>query len=186
MTKLYVGNLAEGATEHALRTHFASCGGVADVEILTHPRTGRPRGLAVVTMTSQTFADAALRRLDGADFDGRPLRISERPIRAEDGPRPSKVKIAQQFRERTNMTYELDCAGAPLIVRVFPTDDDRWRIEARTSDRDDATVITGAAATRREALADVARGWREHTASMALPVLDWDAVTTAMSDVRAV
>ena len=28
--------------------------------------------------------------------------------------------ITQQFRESRNMTYELDCAGSPLIVRVFP------------------------------------------------------------------
>lgn len=186
MTKLYVGNLAQEATEHALRAHFSSCGGVADVEILTHHRTGNPRGMAVVTMTSPSFAEAALRRLDGADFDGKPLRVSDRPIRADAGPAPSKVKIAQQFRERNNMTYELDCAGAPLIVRIFPTDDDRWRIEARTSDGDGALVVSAAAATRREALADVARGWTEQAAAMTLPSLDWDAVTTAMSTVRAV
>ena len=50
--KLYVANVPLDATEDALRRHFASAGGVADVEILRDRQSGRSRGLASVTMTS--------------------------------------------------------------------------------------------------------------------------------------
>ncbi|HVJ95132.1 MAG TPA: RNA-binding protein [Labilithrix sp.] len=109
--KLYVSNVPIDSTEAALRSHFAACGGVADVELVFDPRSGKPRGLAYVTMTSPAFASAALRQLDGAVFGGASLHVSDSPIRAGDRAAP-KVKIVQQFRERANMTYDLDCEGA--------------------------------------------------------------------------
>ena len=59
MTKLYVANVPLDATEDALRAHFAACGGVSDVELLHDRQSGRPRGLAHVTlrvgMDDETF-----------------------------------------------------------------------------------------------------------------------------------
>lgn len=185
-TKLYVGNLSPEATEHGLRAHFSTAGGVADVEILTERRSGRPKGLAWVTMTSPAFATAAVDRLDGATFDGRPLRVSNTPLRDANKAEASRVKITQQFRERGNMTYELDCAGAPLSVRVFPDEGERWRVEARTNEATGAAVIAATGTTRRAALDDVARSWAEQAASLCLPALDWGAIATALSTVRAV
>jgi hypothetical protein len=97
------------------------------------------------------------------------------------------VRIAQQFREAHNMTYELDCFGTPLIVRVFPLDGAtvEWRIEARTSDAPDAVVATATAPTREEALRSVAQRWQDHRALHVLPNVDWDAIAQAMTAVRA-
>lgn len=183
-TKLYIANLSRDATEHGLRAHFSTCGGVLDVEILTDRRSGRPLGTAWVTMTSTSFAAAAVERLDGVPFEGQPLRVSDTPIRNQ--PAGPKVKIVQQFRERNNMTYDLDCAGAPLTIRMFPTEDDGWRIEARTNDVDDAVVAKASARTRGDALAEIARWWQAEGATRGLPALDWAAITTALVDVRAV
>lgn len=84
------------------------------------------------------------------------------------------------------MTYELDCAGVHLIVRVFAGEGEGWRLEARTSDREDASVVSGAAPSRREALAEVAAAWRGRADAVDLPEVDWDAVATALGEVRAI
>jgi hypothetical protein len=185
--KLYVANLPPETTESALRAHFSACGGVLDVEIAADRHSGKQRGTASVTMTSPSFATAAL-RLNGVDFDGKPLRVSDAPIRA--GTREvANVRIVQQFRERTNMTYELECAGVPLTIKMFPQEDERWRFEATGKSAPDAAepvVLTGWGATRSEALADLVRAWNEGAVVGGAAALDGEGVLTAMRDVRAV
>jgi hypothetical protein len=100
------------------------------------------------------------------------------------------VRITQQFRERHNMTYELDCAGARLIVRVFPLGDDEpcseWLVEARTGNASDDVVASATAPSRAIALDRVAQWWRDNTASRSLGTFDWSAIAQAMASVRAV
>jgi cold-inducible RNA-binding protein len=185
-TKLYVGNLPREATEQALRAHFSACGGVSDVEILTDRRSGEPKGQAFVTMTSPSFATAAVERLDGTTFGGRPLRVSSAPLREIVN---GGVKIAQQFREAKNMAYELDCAGTPLVVRVFPPESDEsdeWRIEASTSKAADAPVVAASSRVRTSALGEVAKSWRERADELALPTVDWDAIAISLTAVRGI
>jgi hypothetical protein len=180
--RLYVANLPYDTTEDAVRHHFATCGGVADVELgADHSRSAR--GLARVTMTSPAYAAAAVGRLDRASFEGRLLRVSDSPIHPEKA--APTVKIVLQFRERANMTYDLDCAGMPLTIRVFPIDDETWRIEARSTDAASAVVISASAATRRDALGAVLGQWNERASSGGAPI-DADGLLRAMSDVRAI
>jgi hypothetical protein len=73
--RLFVGNLSYDASVSALRSLFASCGEVAEVDVATDGETGRPRGYASVTMSTAAGARAALERLDGESFEGRPLHI---------------------------------------------------------------------------------------------------------------
>ena len=97
------------------------------------------------------------------------------------------ARITQQFRERHNMTYELDCGGAPLVVRVFPLQGApaTWRIEARATDASDAVVATATASSPAVALERVAEWWRDNAAPRALAPLDWNAIAEAMTAVRA-
>lgn len=183
--KLYVANVPLDTTEDALRRHFAACGGVSEVEILTDHRGANPRGLARVTMTSPAYAAAAINRLDGAPFDGKSLRVSDVPIRAEKAPGPT-VKVVQQFRERGNMTYDLDCSGLPLTLRIFPLEGDHWRVEARSTDAADAVVVHGSGATRRDALGAAVRDWNDRAAATCARALDGDGLLKAMRDIRAV
>lgn len=83
------------------------------------------------------------------------------------------------------MGYDLDCAGVPLTIRIFPMLSQQWRIEARTTDTVDAVVVTATAQTRELALREVAQWWRDQIPSLGLPSLDWDGVAEAMLDVRA-
>jgi RNA recognition motif-containing protein len=183
--KLYVSNVPFDASEHSLRKHFEPCGGVLDVEIMLEPRSGRSRGLACVTMTSPAFATAALAKLDGVAFEGRVLHVSDVPVGKEKPPPPA-VKIVQQFRERGNMAYDLDCLGIPLTLRMFPTADDQWRVEARATDAVNEIVVAGTAKTRRDALAEAVRAWNDGASMRGVRPLDGDALSKAMYAVKAV
>jgi RNA recognition motif-containing protein len=82
--RLYVGNLPFAATEDDLRDVFAECGEVVEVKIMMDRESGRSRGFGFVTMDGPESAKNAIERMNGADFDGRPLRVSE----AEERRRP--------------------------------------------------------------------------------------------------
>lgn len=183
--KLYVANVPLDATEDALRVHFASCGGVLDVEILRDRQSGRSRGLANVTMTSESFAATAVARLDGVAFGGSVLRVSDAPIRGDSKPRPS-VKIVLQFRDRTSMTYDLDCAGTPLTLIMSVDPPETVRIEARSARDTDGVVGVGHGPTRREALVEALRAWNAASSAASGGIVDADAIAHAMLDVKAI
>jgi len=75
--KLYVGNLPYSATEDALNEAFSQCGTVVSVKIITDKFTGASKGFGFVEMSNDTEAQTAVERLNGADYGGRPLRVSE-------------------------------------------------------------------------------------------------------------
>ena len=110
---------------------------------------------------------------------------NEKPRRG-DGPKPKPLaKIVSQFRESNNMTYELDCQGQHLILRIFHPDEG-CRIEARTSNDADAAVASGTAESRSAALELCATSWREQTAARLLPSFDWAAIAESLRGVRAI
>jgi RNA recognition motif-containing protein len=76
-TKLYVGNLPYTAKEESLKDHFSSAGSVASVKIIIDRETGRSKGFGFVEMESDDGAQTAVSQLDGQEFEGRSLRVSE-------------------------------------------------------------------------------------------------------------
>lgn len=184
--KLYVSNVPLDATEDTLRAHFATCGGVAQVELLYARQSGAPRGLAFVTMTAPFFTAAAM-RLDGVAFGASKLRVSDAPIRAG-RPAPPPVQIVLQFRDHASMVYDLDCEGNPLTLRVAAGTDaaDTFHVEARSASGAGPVVGVGDGSTRREALAEAMRAWNVASTGGHGRTVDGDAVARAMIDVRAI
>lgn len=84
MTKLYVGNLPFSATDDAVRSLFSAHGTVEKVSLITDRDTGRPRGFAFVEM-SNSDAARAMQALNGADMDGRALKVNEAQDRDRSG-----------------------------------------------------------------------------------------------------
>jgi cold-inducible RNA-binding protein len=85
-TKLYVGNLTFDATENELQDLFAQHGPVTEVNMVQDRVTGKARGFAFVTMETKEGADAAIQALNGKDWHGRALTVSEaRPREARTG-----------------------------------------------------------------------------------------------------
>ena len=86
--RLYIGNLNYSTTEDSLRAAFAEDGRtVVDVHLVTDRDTGIPRGFAFVEMSSESEAQAAIEALDGADVDGRNIRVNEAHARPDGGGR---------------------------------------------------------------------------------------------------
>ena len=84
MTKLSVGNLPFSATEDAVRALFSKHGTGEKVSLITDRDTGRPRGFGFVEM-SNADASRATQALNGADMDGRSLKVIEAQERERSG-----------------------------------------------------------------------------------------------------
>jgi RNA recognition motif-containing protein len=75
--KLYVGNLPYSATESSLRDAFAASGTVDSVTLITDRDTGQSKGFGFVEMSTDAEARTAVETMNGANLDGRPLKVSE-------------------------------------------------------------------------------------------------------------
>jgi len=198
-TKLYVANLPYAPSALALRAHFSACGVVSDVQIVPDRNSGRGRGSAFVRMSSTVGAERALSELNGAPFAGQLLLVEAAPDEVADrrstaATRREKeqagdntgARITFQYRETSNMTYELDCAGVSLVIHLFfPSTDGEWRIVVQTSRDAGASSTAAVAASRIEAFRSVARACREGVGFEGSGHFDWDAVEKAMLTVRA-
>ena len=198
--RLYVTNLSAAASLSSLRSCFGACGEVTEVEFAAERHAHRMASSAFVTMATVQGARQAVQELHGKLLDGRTLMVTvvsgrdSADARAE--AREAKAAearvtttITQQYRERHNMTYELDCQGSRLTLRVFfppevgPATD--WRIEAR-SGGEGAATIEKVAPTREQALQQISEAWQASATDLLLPTFDWAAVTRAMQGVRAI
>jgi RNA recognition motif-containing protein len=75
--KLYVGNLPYSATEERLQQHFAQHGSVVSARIIIDKFSGRSKGFGFVEMGSEAEALKAASALNGTDFEGRNIVVSE-------------------------------------------------------------------------------------------------------------
>jgi RNA recognition motif-containing protein len=83
--KLYVGNLPYSVTEERLQQHFAQHGSVVSARIITDKFTGRSKGFGFVEMSSDQEAERAVTALNGTEFEGRNIVVSEaRPQQPRD------------------------------------------------------------------------------------------------------
>ena len=84
--RLYVGNLSFDSTEDSIRDAFGADGrSVSEVTVMMDRDTGRPRGFGFVEMGSDQDAQAAIQAMDGANLDGRNLKVNEARERPQRG-----------------------------------------------------------------------------------------------------
>ncbi|HXG51252.1 MAG TPA: RNA-binding protein [candidate division Zixibacteria bacterium] len=88
--KLYVGNLPYSVTEERLQRHFAQHGSVVSARIITDKLTGRSKGFGFVEMGSDDEAQRAATALNGTNFEGRNIVVSEARPQAPRTSRPGK------------------------------------------------------------------------------------------------
>jgi nucleolin len=74
--RLYVGNLPWSFEEYDLKDAFGEYGEVTDAKVIFDRETGRSRGFGFVTLSSDAEVDAAIENLDGADINGRGIRVN--------------------------------------------------------------------------------------------------------------
>lgn len=81
--KLFVGNLSFNTTENDLQDAFAAHGTVLETNLMTDRDSGRPRGFAFVTMSTEEEAQKAISAMNGASLDGRNLTVNVARAREE-------------------------------------------------------------------------------------------------------
>ena len=80
--KVFVGGLAWATRDEGLREAFEQFGPVSDAKVITDRDTGRSRGFGFVTIEDDAGAEEAIAQMDGANLDGRSIRVNEARERA--------------------------------------------------------------------------------------------------------
>lgn len=115
-----------------------------------------------------------------------PLRAAAGEGKSSSGP---SVRITNQFRKGQAMVYDLSCDDVRLTIEMTGVDMDgrtaEWRVEAFARHDPQRPKINQAGATRREALASVARAWDAERGVLGFPAVNWERVAEALSAVRA-
>ena len=75
MKRLFVGNLPSDATESSVSALFSEFGKVHSIELVTDLFSGKCKGFGYIGMEGHE-ARAAIEKLSGSLFGGKPLRVS--------------------------------------------------------------------------------------------------------------
>ena len=72
---IYIGQVDYEANAEELRAHFAPCGTINRIKIMTNPVTGRGKGFAYMEFEDKEAVENAL-KLDDTTFKGRQLKVT--------------------------------------------------------------------------------------------------------------
>ena len=73
--KLFIGGLAFSTSTERLREAFAQAGVVESAAVVMDRETGHSRGFGFVEMATAEEADAAIKKFNGQELDGRRLTV---------------------------------------------------------------------------------------------------------------
>ena len=73
--KLFIGGLSFSTSNERLRELFAQAGAVESATVVIDRDTGRSRGFGFVEMATAEEANAAVRKFNGQEVDGRTLKV---------------------------------------------------------------------------------------------------------------
>lgn len=74
--KLYVGNLSYDMSSQDLEQAFSSHGTVESATVINDRDTGRSKGFGFVEMATEEEAEAAIAAMNGAEIQGRALKVN--------------------------------------------------------------------------------------------------------------
>lgn len=98
-TKLFVGKLSYNSTDDSLQALFAQYGTVTSAQVIKDRDTNQSKGFAFVEMEDDAAAQAAIKALDGQDFEGRTIVVNVAKPR-EDRPRTDGNGFGGGFQRR--------------------------------------------------------------------------------------
>ena len=76
-TKIYVGNLGYTVADNTLSDKFAQFGTVQSAKVIMDRETNRSKGFGFVEMSTSAEAQEAISSLNGTDFGGRQMNVTE-------------------------------------------------------------------------------------------------------------
>lgn len=74
---IFIGNLNYKIREEQLGDLLSEFGEVRSVKIIMDRETGRSKGFGFVEMANDAEASAAIKELNGSDFEGRTMVVNE-------------------------------------------------------------------------------------------------------------
>lgn len=77
MAKVFVGNFSFAVNEEKLREFFSRAGTVTGAKIMTESAGGKSRGFGFVEFATEEDAKRAIADLNGSNWDGRIIKVSE-------------------------------------------------------------------------------------------------------------
>ena len=86
--KLFIGGLSFSTSSERLRELFAQVGGVESATVVTDRDTGQSRGFGFVEMATAEEAEAAVKKFNGHEVDGRTLKVELAKPAGTGGRRP--------------------------------------------------------------------------------------------------
>jgi RNA recognition motif-containing protein len=75
-TKLYVGNMSQETTEQDLRKMFSEAGTVGTVDVIVDRQTGKPKGFAFITMSSEAEAEKAIGMFNAKEVNSKTIKVN--------------------------------------------------------------------------------------------------------------
>lgn len=96
--KIYIGNLSFNVDDESLAGLFSKYGEVETARVITDRDSGRSKGFAFVEMSTDLQASAAIEKLNGTDFSGRAINVSEAKPMAPRGNRSGSRGFSGQAR----------------------------------------------------------------------------------------
>ncbi len=75
--EIYVGNLPWSVNDQDLADAFQAYGAVDRASVIVERPSGRSKGFGFVTMNNDEEAQRAIEAMNGADMNGRPLKVNE-------------------------------------------------------------------------------------------------------------
>ncbi len=75
--KIYVGNLGFSVNNEDLKAKFEHFGSVSSANVIMDRDSGRSKGFGFVEMNEKSDAMTAISELNGSDFQGRQMNVSE-------------------------------------------------------------------------------------------------------------
>lgn len=76
-TKIYVGNLSYDVANDTLADKFAEFGTVESAKVIMDRDTNRSKGFGFVEMSSNSESARAIEALNGTEFGGRQINVTE-------------------------------------------------------------------------------------------------------------
>lgn len=74
---IYVSNLSFNVQDGDLRDFFTPYGEVTSAKVINDRETGKSRGFGFVEMSDDAASKKAIAELDGADVEGRTIKVME-------------------------------------------------------------------------------------------------------------
>jgi RNA recognition motif-containing protein len=99
--KIYVGNIPYSVNDPELHDLFAQFGKVESTRIVTDRYSGKSRGFAFVEMANFSEAKQAIGELNGTEFQGRRIKVSEAHPKKDANRRNSDFR-SQRFNKRSS------------------------------------------------------------------------------------